>query len=238
MKLWLRARGPLDRAVALILAALTSPVISVLSLMVRRHDPGPGLIRLERVGRHGQRFYQWKLRSMRRADESRTSLGAPISGANDPRVTKLGRHLRKWRLDELPQLINVISGEMALVGPRPETPSYVDLADPRWAEVLRVRPGIAGPTQVLVADWEADFVARACDADAYGATVLPLKLAIDGWYVRRASPWLDLLVIVALVQRFFGPPTRSALYAWVLAEVPAASMLIANPAAQAAGDAR
>jgi lipopolysaccharide/colanic/teichoic acid biosynthesis glycosyltransferase len=131
-------------------------------------------------------------------------------------------------LDELPQLINVLAGHMALLGPRPETPAYVDLTDERWREVLRARPGLAGPTQVLVADWEMQFVASADHADAYGAVIVPLKLAIDLWYVQKASPWIDLLVVTALAQRFIGPPTRTALYARVAAEVPAAVLLDAH----------
>jgi len=222
---WLRVRWPLDSLVALVLAGLLSPIVSALAVMVRLHDPGPALIRLERVGQNGQPFWQWKLRSMRSTSASGSSTGAPITVADDPRVTELGRHLRRWRIDELPQLINVIAGQMALLGPRPETPSYVDLADSRWQEVLRARPGIAGPTQILVADWEEEFVASNQDGDTYGNVVVPLKLAIDLWYVRSASPWIDLLVLIALFQRFFGPPSRTALYVRVMREVPAASLL-------------
>jgi lipopolysaccharide/colanic/teichoic acid biosynthesis glycosyltransferase len=229
MTSWLRARWPLDGAVAMMLALLCSPVIAVLVALIRGQDSGPALIRLERVGRHGRLFGQWKLRSMRLDGNTNSSTGPPITGIDDPRVTELGRRLRKWRLDELPQLINVIAGQMALVGPRPETPSYVDLADPRWQDILRARPGIAGPTQVLVADWEAEFVAGAEDPDAYRNIVLPLKLSIDRWYVSKASPWLDLLVIVGVLHRFFGAPTDTALYARVLADVPSASLLRTVP---------
>jgi lipopolysaccharide/colanic/teichoic acid biosynthesis glycosyltransferase len=224
---WLRRRSVLDSAAALVLGAVVSPVLAVLVVMVRRHDSGPALIRLERVGRHGRRFQQWKLRTMRSDGDLGRSAGAQITGAEDPRVTELGRSLRKWRLDELPQIINVIVGDMALVGPRPETPSYVDLDDPRWQEVLTARPGIAGPSQVLVADWEADFVAQTKDQDAYGTVLVPLKLAIDSWYLRNASPWIDLLIVIALVQRFFGDPSRTALYARVATDVPAVSLLLA-----------
>ncbi len=192
-------------------------------MAVRRHDPGPGLIRLERIGRHGRPFRQWKLRSMRTGNGGGPS--APITAAEDPRVTSLGRRLRHFRLDEVPQLINVVAGEMALLGPRPEAPAYVDLSEGRWREVLDARPGIAGPTQVLVADWEAEVVAASDDPDAYRRTVLPLKLAIDVWYVRNASPAIDVLVLTALVQRFFGSPRRTALYARVAADVPEAVML-------------
>ena len=226
MPAWLRARWPADRLVAAVLGTLGAPVVAVLVVAVRRHDRGPGLIRLERVGRHGRRFRQWKLRSMRVDDGSRP--GASITGAEDPRVTALGRRLRHLRLDEVPQLLNVVAGQMALLGPRPEAPPYVDLDDRRWQEVLRARPGIAGPTQVLVADWEADVVAGSEDPDAYRSVVLPLKLAIDLWYVRNASAWIDLLIVIALARRFFGSPYRTALYARVAADVPEAEMLTGN----------
>ncbi len=209
---------------AVALGALAAPVVALLVVAVRRHDPGPGLIRLERIGRDGRPFGQWKLRSMRVDDGS--GAGAPITRAGDPRVTVLGRRLRHLRLDEVPQLLNVVAGQMALLGPRPEAPAYVDLADRRWQEVLRARPGIAGPTQVLVADWEAAVVAAADDPDAYRSVVLPLKLAIDLWYVRNASPWIDVLVLAALLRRFVASPHGTALHARVVAEVPEAGMLV------------
>lgn len=223
MTRWLRGRGVADRLVAATLGVPAGPIVALLVLAVRRHDPGPGLIRLERVGRHGRPFRQWKLRSMRTGGGP--GAGPPITGARDPRVTTLGRRLRHLRLDEVPQLLNVIAGQMALLGPRPEAPAYVDLTDRRWQEVLRARPGIAGPTQVLVADWEATVVAAADDPDAYRSVVLPLKLGIDLWYVRNASPWIDLLVIGALARRFVGSPYRTALCARVVAEVSEAAVL-------------
>jgi lipopolysaccharide/colanic/teichoic acid biosynthesis glycosyltransferase len=125
----------LDRVLAVILGVVLSPVVVVLAAVVRRHDPGPGLIRLARVGRNGQPFRQWKPRTMR-MDEGVAS-GQAITSAADPRVTPFGRRLRRYRLDEFPQLLNVVTGQMALVGPRPETPSYVDLGDSLWQEVLQ-----------------------------------------------------------------------------------------------------
>jgi lipopolysaccharide/colanic/teichoic acid biosynthesis glycosyltransferase len=111
---------------------------------------------------------------------------------------------------------------MALLGPRPETPPFVDLHDPRWQAVLRARPGIAGPTQVIVHGWEAGL--PAASEDVYREVLLPVKLAIDAWYLEHASPALDLRVVVALGQSMFGRH-RTVLHARVEAAVPSAGTL-------------
>jgi len=146
----------------------------------------------------------WKLRTMRVAGPGGAAGGAPIASVDDERVTPFGRRLRHWRLDELPQLLNVVRGEMALVGPRPETPEYVDLADGRWQRVLAARPGIVGPTQLAVYEIEAAISSSDGDGDedVYRDVVLPAKLAIDAWYVEQASPFIDFVVVVSFVQRF------------------------------------
>ena len=128
--------------------------------------------------------------------------GSAITGAADARITTTGAWLRRWRIDELPQLWNVLRGEMGLLGPRPETPSMVDLDDPRWGAVVAVRPGVAGPTQLVVERWEADALTGVDPAASYAQDILPVKLAIDAWYVREASPWIDLQVLWSLLQRF------------------------------------
>ena len=171
---------------------------------------------------------------MRADGERGTARGPAITTADDNRVTLLGRHMRRWRLDELPQVFNVVTGQMALLGPRPEAPSYVDMDDPRWQRVLAARPGIVGPTQVLVADWETDVVARSGEPDAYRSVVLPLKLAVDLWYLRNASPRVDVMVCATLLRRFAGSVDHTALFNRVITEVPEASLLIRSPrAAQA-----
>ena len=137
----------IDRLAALVLAPVIGPIAAVLAWKVVREDGRPALVGLPRVGEDGRTFKMWKLRTMRVGDASGAAGGAVINAGDDDRVTPFGRTLRRWRLDELPQLINVIRGDMGLLGPRPETPSLVALDDERWQAVLAVRPG--GGTPVL-----------------------------------------------------------------------------------------
>ena len=200
---WLRARWALDRALALLVAVPCTPFIGALALLVRRDTPGPALVRLTRVGQHGRPFRMLKLRSMVATNGEGTAGGPAITSSGDERITPMGRRLRRYRLDELPQLFNVVRGEMGLIGPRPETPSYVDAADPAWAGVLSARPGIAGPTQLLVHEWEERFLCQApAQDDVYRTAALPVKLQCDAWYVRAASPRTDAAVVGGMVRRF------------------------------------
>jgi lipopolysaccharide/colanic/teichoic acid biosynthesis glycosyltransferase len=202
LSVWLRVRAPLDRVVAAGLGIVLAPVVGVLAWMIRRSDRGPGIVVLPRVGRDRREFGMHKLRTMRADDGAGLATGARITSGTDARVTPIGRRLRRLRIDELPQVLDVVTGRMALLGPRPETPELVDATDDRWDTVLRVRPGIAGPTQLLVDEWEAE-VLRGPDASAvYRDVVLPVKLAVDTWYVERATPWIDTLVAVSLFERF------------------------------------
>ena len=201
---------------------MAAPVVGLLAVLARRGSAGPGLVGLVRVGQHGEPFRIWKVRTMVATDRGGGAGGAPLTAADDRRITPLGRRIRRWRLDELPQLWNVWCGEMALVGPRPEAPGYVDHDDPRWRAVLRARPGIAGPTQLVVADWEAGLIGTG-EGDAYAERVLPVKLAIDQWYVEQARPATDLRVAVSLLQRYALGRTRTALHEVVEAAVPQAS---------------
>lgn len=198
MSRWLRWRVRVDRVVAAVLLVPAVPVVALAALAVRRHDGGPALIRVTRVGRGGAPFGMWKVRTMAAAGPGGLAPGDPVAGRDDPRVTPVGRLLRRARVDELPQLWNIARGQMALVGPRPEDPAYVDPADPAWEQVLRAPPGVAGVTQALVHRWEAEVVA-AGGAEAYRRTVLPVKLAMDGWYVRSACPSVDLCALRALL---------------------------------------
>lgn len=195
--------------VGLIILAPVLAGLALLVLVVDRHGPVVGLAR---IGRAGRPFTLWKLRTMR----SDTAPGADFTVRDDPRITRLGRRVRRYRLDELPQLWNVVRGEMALLGPRPESPDYVDLGDPAWSAALVTLPGIAGPTQVVIHGWEA----RVDSVAVYRDEVLPHKLAIDGWYVAHASPATDLDVLRSLLRSVTDPDRETAVHRRLQAALP------------------
>jgi len=219
---YLRVRMVLDRLVAAVGLVVLSPVIGVLGWLVHRHDGGPAFITVERVGRHGRPMRMWKLRSMRAESADGRATGVSLTSAGDDRITPIGAKLRAGHLDELPQLFNVARGEMALLGPRPEAPEYVDATDDDWRAVLAAPPGIAGPTQLAVGDWERDIITAAPDGSAYERDVVPVKVAIDRWYVEQASPGIDALVVVGLARRLAGRPV-GALLERIRAGVPEAA---------------
>ena len=174
------------------------PLMLLLALAVRLDSPGPALFRQERVGRGGRRFTVLKFRTMRVAES--VGEGRQITVGGDPRITRTGGLLRSSKLDELPQLINVLWGDMSLVGPRPEVPRYVALypADAS-AEVLSVRPGITDEASLEFRD-ESALLARAADPErAYIEDVLPRKIALYRQYVRSRSFVGDLRILIRTV---------------------------------------
>ena len=192
----------------------------MLALLIRRHDGGPPLIQVPRVGAAGVVFGMWKLRSMRVESADGRAAGAALTSSDDDRVTPIGRRMRALHLDELPQLFNVVRGEMCLLGPRPEAPEYVEMSDDEWNAVLAVPPGIAGPTQLIVGDWERVEIDRDETGMAYRQVVVPVKLAIDNWYISDASPMLDLLVLRSLAAHVLPGGSVGRLQRVVAAEVP------------------
>ena len=204
----MRLRLVTDRVAGLTLLVALSPLIAVLMLAIRIQDGKPSLIAVPRIGRNGKPIRMWKLRSMRAERPDGMAEGVSLTTADDDRITPVGKKLRAYYLDELPQLWNVAKGEMVLLGARPEAPEYVDMDDPRWRQVLAVPPGMAGPTQLIVNNWERHLISECPDGRTYVEQVLPVKLAIDGWYLDSASPRVDLLVAATLVRRF-APGTSS-----------------------------
>ena len=182
----------LDVVVSLVGLALFLPLMLVLALWVMCDSRGPILYRQVRVGRNGRDFRLLKFRSMR-VDADR--LGLITVGGRDPRVTRAGYYLRKYKLDELPQLLNVLRGDMSLVGPRPEVRKYVDLYTPEQLRVLTVRPGITDLASLRYRH-ENDLLAQAEDPDTYYIeTVMPAKLALNLEYIDHQSFWGDLRLI-------------------------------------------
>jgi lipopolysaccharide/colanic/teichoic acid biosynthesis glycosyltransferase len=169
---------------------LLAPLLLLVALWVRLDSPGPALFRQTRVGRFGVPFTIHKFRTMRVAP------GAAITVGADPRITRAGRVLRQTKLDELPQLWDVLRGVMSLVGPRPELPKYVALYPAGLRErVLAVRPGITDPAS-LAFSHEAELLAAAADPEReYREVILPAKLRLSADYAATASLAADLRLI-------------------------------------------
>lgn len=194
----------LPRPVELVLAALlglvTLPLSLAAAIAIRLSSRGPVLHHSIRSGIDGTPFTLYKFRTMKvEADQE----GPGITIAKDPRVTTVGRFLRRTKLDELPQVLNVLKGDMSLVGPRPEDPRYVALYSDEQRKVLRVRPGLVGPGTIAYRD-EADLMTSMSDADeVYMRDIAPRKLEIDIAYLGTRNAWSDLLTLVrALVATF------------------------------------
>lgn len=169
-----------------------SPLFAVLAVWIKADSKGPVFYRQTRVGRNNRDFRLYKFRSMRPDSDK---LGLITVGGHDPRVTRSGYYIRKYKLDEFPQLINVFIGDMSLVGPRPEVRKYVDMYTPEQMRVLSVRPGITSLASIRYRN-ENDILAAAVDPDrCYIEQVMPDKLAIDLEYVDRATLWNDIRLI-------------------------------------------
>jgi lipopolysaccharide/colanic/teichoic acid biosynthesis glycosyltransferase len=192
-----------DCGVAALGLILLLPLMAVIALLIKLDSPGSVFFAHERVGRHGRKFKVLKFRTM---VQDAPKLGGAITARHDPRITRIGRLLRTTKLDELPQLWNVLKGEMSLVGPRPEVERYVQLWEPALREqVLSVRPGITGLTQIRYRHEERLLAQQPDPEKYYREVLLPLKLASDAEYVRRRSLMFDLSLllrtVIALFQR-------------------------------------
>lgn len=183
------------RAFDIVCAALgllvLSPVLLLCALLVGLTSPGGVLFRQERVGKDGVPFTIYKFRSMRK-----DNAGLKISTSSDSRITPVGRVLRKTKLDELPQLWNVLKGDMSFVGPRPEVREYTDLYTPEQRQVLLVRPGITGLASIRYRN-ENDLLSASTDPNrTYIEEVMPAKLALDLEYIPRACVSYDIKLIL------------------------------------------
>jgi lipopolysaccharide/colanic/teichoic acid biosynthesis glycosyltransferase len=167
----------LDITVAAVVLAVTSPLLALAALAIRLESRGPVFYRQRRVGRRGEPFELWKLRTMVPKAETMGAGVYVLEG--DPRITRVGRLLRRFSLDELPNLVNVLKGDLAIVGPRPTVQEQVDRYTERQLRRLEVKPGITGWAQVN------------------GRTSLPWpeRIELDVWYVDHRSLWLDLRIL-------------------------------------------
>jgi lipopolysaccharide/colanic/teichoic acid biosynthesis glycosyltransferase len=190
---WWSAGGKraFDLVVGTLLLVVTLPLTIACATLVRALDGSPVLFRQSRVGRGARPFEIVKFRTMRPA------AGDLVTAADDPRITRLGRWLRRSKLDELPQLWNVIRGEMSLVGPRPEVPTFVRTQPHAYRALAHLRPGVTDWASLAFRDEETLLAARAADADFYLRSLLPRKLALARLYAWRVSLRIDLAILTA-----------------------------------------
>ena len=185
---WKRAFDVVCAALGLL---VLSPVLLVCALLVGLSSPGGVLFRQERIGRDGVPFTIYKFRSMRQ-----DNAGLKITTSGDSRITPVGKVLRKTKLDELPQLWNVLKGDMSFVGPRPEVREYTDLYDEAQRQVLLVRPGITGLASIRFRN-ENELLDASDDPNrTYIEEVMPQKIALDLEYIPHASVWYDIRLIL------------------------------------------
>jgi len=186
------AKRGFDLIVAALGLVLTSPVLIVTALLVRLTSKGPVFFRQERIGRGFRPFSIYKFRTMRAGAD----LGPSVTSHNDPRITPLGRRLRRFKIDELPQLLNVLKGEMSMVGPRPEVRRYVELFRNDYEEILSVRPGITDDASIEFRH-EERILGAATDPQAlYVRDVLPQKIELAKRYVRTMGLGRDVVILL------------------------------------------
>lgn len=188
-------KAAFDRLAAAAGLLALAPALAAVALAIALEDGLPVLFRQTRVGRRGRPFRLVKFRSMRAG-----APGTRITAGGDPRVTRVGAWLRRYKIDELPQLWNVLAGDLSLVGPRPEIPPFVDVGDPAWRAVLEVKPGMTDPASLRYRR-EEDLLAVVRDPEQYyRERILPAKLALNLEYIRTRTFWGDLKLIGRTVQ--------------------------------------
>ncbi len=196
-------RRAFDVTVAAVALVVSSPIWVVAAIAVKATSKGPVLHRATRIGIHGAPFTLLKFRTMR------IEAGPAITAGDDPRVTAAGKTLRRLKIDELPQLVNVLRGEMSLVGPRPEDERYVARYTPEQRRILSVAPGITSPASLAYRD-EQRVLASAGERweEAYVNVVMPAKIAIDLEYIDRRTLATDIGVLTKTAFGVFVHPRR------------------------------
>jgi len=192
-------RRALDLLVAGAALVVLAPLLAAVGVAVRLGSPGPALFRQTRVGRGGAPFTLFKFRTM-----WQDAAGPSVTGAADARVTPIGAWLRRWKIDELPQLVNVLRGDMTLIGPRPEVPRYLDALGARGRDYAAVRPGLADAATLVYYD-EGALLARAADPERhYVEVILPDKVRLSVDYARRRTALSDVRLVWTLACRIVG----------------------------------
>jgi lipopolysaccharide/colanic/teichoic acid biosynthesis glycosyltransferase len=186
-------KGLFDRTLAALGLIITAPLIALLALLIKLESRGPVFFKHLRVGKHGRTFRMYKFRKM----GNEVTAGPKISPKHDPRLTRVGKVMERLKLDEIPQLINILKGDMSFVGPRPEIPEIVRLYTPEQMQVLSVKPGLVGPNQIVWRNEKDLLPDNVSDIESYYLEqILPQKLARDLQYVKEKSFGLDMKYFV------------------------------------------
>ena len=189
-----------DILMATIGLILLSPLFLLVAVLIKLDSPGPIFFRQERIGKRFRPFFIYKFRTM---VEHAAQIGTEITYGNDPRITRIGRLLRETKIDELPQIINVLKGEMSLVGPRPEIRQYVELFQRDYEEILKVRPGISDMASLKYSD-EASLLGNSRNPrEEYISRVLPDKVRLAREYIKHSSLVFDLRLIFKTLLKLF-----------------------------------
>jgi lipopolysaccharide/colanic/teichoic acid biosynthesis glycosyltransferase len=197
----------LDVVLSIVAIALLSPLIVIVAALVKKTSPGPILYRGLRAGRNGRNFYILKFRTMVVNAEK---IGGASTAVDDPRLTRIGRLLRKYKLDELPQFFNVLGGSMSLVGPRPQVLSYTDKYQGEELQILTMRPGITDLASLYFSDM--DKILGSGDVDTkYATEIEPVKNVLRLRYVQEASLLLDFRILIETALKLVGVANATGL---------------------------
>lgn len=189
-----------DIIFSLIWIIILSPIYMILSLIIKIDSKGPVLFKQKRIGLHGKPFYIYKFRTM----HTDASIDLKITPENDNRITQIGKYLRRYKLDEIPQLFNVIKGDMSLVGPRPEVPEYLCYYSDDFNRILNVKPGITDLASIKYRNESQLLANRENVAEYYINTILPDKMRMNFEYINKRSLYFDFLIIIKTIKSVFN----------------------------------
>ncbi len=180
---------------------LVSPAMLILAVLIKKESPGPAFYRGKRVGEDGKEFRIFKFRSMVLDAEK---IGGPSTAGDDPRLTKIGNFLKKYQLDELPQLINVMTGDMSLVGPRPEVPSVVELLTEKEKKIiLPQKPGMVDLASIWDFHEGERLTGKIDPHKVYLEEIWPIKKKLQIYYIKNQNIWLDIRIILRTIFKIF-----------------------------------
>lgn len=199
-RLSLAAKRGFDMIGSFLILAVLSPFLLLLAAAIKLDSKGPVFYRQVRVGRYNRDFKIFKFRTM---VQDADRVGPPLTVGDDPRVTRVGRLIRKLRLDEFSQLLNVLGGSMSLVGPRPEVRKYVDVYTPEYMSTLLVRPGITATSSIAFKDEDSLLNSGGDPEEIYVKQILPPKMELNLKYLKNINVWNDMKIMFQTVTAVF-----------------------------------